>query len=86
MSNNGVLGDCSDVLHTELCVICFRNVCEVNLRWRQFVPDPELEHITPFQRYGHTVVAYGSKIYLWGGRNDEAVCKELFCFDTGFLL
>lgn len=25
---------------------------------------------TPFMRYGHTVVAYMGKAYLWGGRND----------------
>lgn len=37
----------------------------------------------PFQRYGHTVVAQGSKIYLWGGRNDTQVCNTLYCFDTG---
>lgn len=48
----------------------------------QYVPDPELDLITPFQRYGHTAVDYGSNIYLWGGRNDEAVCHKLFYFDT----
>jgi len=36
----------------------------------------------PFQRYGHTVVAYGRYVYLWGGRNDESACKTLFRFDT----
>ncbi|KAK0412260.1 hypothetical protein QR680_006118 [Steinernema hermaphroditum] len=25
----------------------------------------------PYQRYGHTVVAYSGKAYVWGGRNDE---------------
>uniref|UniRef100_A0A7E4VZJ0 Kelch domain-containing protein n=1 Tax=Panagrellus redivivus TaxID=6233 RepID=A0A7E4VZJ0_PANRE len=25
----------------------------------------------PYQRYGHTVVAYDGKAYLWGGRNDQ---------------
>ncbi|XP_037960514.1 kelch domain-containing protein 3 [Teleopsis dalmanni] len=35
----------------------------------------------PFQRYGHTVVAYKNKIYMWGGRNDESLCKILYCFD-----
>lgn len=37
----------------------------------------------PFQRYGHTAVAYGTYIYLWGGRNDEQVCNTLYCFNTG---
>lgn len=36
----------------------------------------------PFQRYGHTSVAYGHKVYMWGGRNDETGCNILFCFDT----
>jgi len=36
----------------------------------------------PYQRYGHTVAAYGNKIYLFGGRNDEAPCNVLFEFDT----
>lgn len=26
---------------------------------------------TPYQRYGHTAVAYGGKAYIWGGRNDS---------------
>ncbi|CAI4231647.1 unnamed protein product [Auanema sp. JU1783] len=26
----------------------------------------------PYQRYGHTVVVYKDKAYLWGGRNDES--------------
>lgn len=36
----------------------------------------------PFQRYGHTVVANGHKIYLFGGRNDNHSCNRLYCFDT----
>ena len=36
----------------------------------------------PFQRYGHTVVAYGHYVYLWGGRNDENACKTLYRYDT----
>lgn len=36
----------------------------------------------PYQRYGHTAVAFGDKIYLWGGRNDLAACNVLYCFDT----
>ncbi|XP_017089188.2 kelch domain-containing protein 3 [Drosophila bipectinata] len=37
--------------------------------------------LVPFQRYGHTVVAYKEKIYIWGGRNDENLCNALYCFD-----
>ena len=36
----------------------------------------------PYQRYGHTVVSYGTKIYLFGGRNDNHSCNRLYCFDT----
>lgn len=36
----------------------------------------------PYQRYGHTVVSYGKKIYLFGGRNDNHSCNRLYCFDT----
>uniref|UniRef100_A0A1B6DWJ7 Kelch domain-containing protein 3 n=2 Tax=Clastoptera arizonana TaxID=38151 RepID=A0A1B6DWJ7_9HEMI len=36
----------------------------------------------PFQRYGHSAVAHGKNAFIWGGRNDEAVCKDLFCFNT----
>ncbi|CAH4036449.1 unnamed protein product [Pieris brassicae] len=36
----------------------------------------------PFQRYGHTCVAYGDKIYLWGGRNYNVPCDIVYCFDT----
>lgn len=35
----------------------------------------------PFNRYGHTVVADGHIVYLWGGRNDESACKILFAFN-----
>jgi len=37
---------------------------------------------TPYSRYGHTVVVYKEKFYLWGGRNDHSgACNRLFTFD-----
>jgi len=36
----------------------------------------------PFNRYGHTVIADGHMIYLWGGRNDENACNVLFAFSS----
>ncbi|CAG2112598.1 unnamed protein product [Medioppia subpectinata] len=36
----------------------------------------------PFQRYGHSVVANGDLVYLWGGRNDVYADHTLYCFDT----
>ncbi|XP_063822675.1 kelch domain-containing protein 3 [Ostrinia nubilalis] len=38
--------------------------------------------VVPFQRYGHTTVAYGDKVYMWGGRNNSVACETLSCFDT----
>ncbi|MFH4976445.1 hypothetical protein AB6A40_003154 [Gnathostoma spinigerum] len=41
-----------------------------------------LSQPSPFQRYGHTVVAYKGKAYLWGGRNDEfGASSKLHEFD-----
>lgn len=58
-----------------------------SLRW---YPVPNLsyaeyqqsDHSIPFQRYGHTAVAYGKKIYVWGGRNEENACNQVYIFDT----
>ncbi|XP_063958403.1 kelch domain-containing protein 3-like [Lytechinus pictus] len=37
----------------------------------------------PFQRYGHSVVVYNDKVYLWGGRNDTSGAdNKLYSFDT----
>uniref|UniRef100_A0A2A4K149 Kelch domain-containing protein 3 n=1 Tax=Heliothis virescens TaxID=7102 RepID=A0A2A4K149_HELVI len=38
--------------------------------------------VAPFQRYGHTTVAYGDKVFMWGGRNNAVACDTLSCFDT----
>ena len=36
----------------------------------------------PYQRYGHTVVEYCGKAYLWGGRNDDfGACNRMHVFD-----
>ncbi|XP_055371526.1 kelch domain-containing protein 3 [Condylostylus longicornis] len=59
-----------------------------NLRWSLVQPkkdennEPLKYPHVPFQRYGHTVVAYKDKIYLWGGRNDDTSCNILYAFDT----
>ena len=37
--------------------------------------------LTPFQRYGHTAVAYNESAFIWGGRNDiNGACKKLYNF------
>uniref|UniRef100_A0A1I7UWE9 Kelch domain-containing protein 3-like n=1 Tax=Caenorhabditis tropicalis TaxID=1561998 RepID=A0A1I7UWE9_9PELO len=36
----------------------------------------------PFQRYGHTVVEFNGKAYVWGGRNDDyGACNMLHEYD-----
>ncbi|KAJ1527178.1 hypothetical protein ONE63_008709 [Megalurothrips usitatus] len=58
-----------------------------NLRWTR-LPSPTYaeyqrnDQCIPFQRYGHTAVTYGKKIYIWGGRNEETACNKIFIFDT----
>ncbi|VDK18998.1 unnamed protein product [Anisakis simplex] len=38
--------------------------------------------VIPYQRYGHTVVAYQGKAYLWGGRNDTyGTSSKMHVFD-----
>ncbi|PAV79058.1 hypothetical protein WR25_15741 [Diploscapter pachys] len=42
----------------------------------------ELNKQLPYMRYGHTVVEYRGKAYLWGGRNDEyGASSQLHEFD-----
>lgn len=57
----------------------------VSLRWKLLpIPKPtEPQYqVVPYQRYGHTAVAYNKNAYVWGGRNDvDGACSVLFCFD-----
>lgn len=53
------------------------------LKWWKLDLNNQASESVPFQRYGHTAVAHGFKIYLWGGRNDKEVCNTLYCFNTG---
>lgn len=40
----------------------------------------------PYQRYGHTVVEYQGKAYVWGGRNDDyGACNLLHEYDPGVI-
>ncbi|KAH9375292.1 hypothetical protein HPB48_016753 [Haemaphysalis longicornis] len=56
----------------------------VSLRWALVQAQSHPDDV-PFQRYGHTVVAYGDYAYLWGGRNDDGACNILYRFDTNTL-
>ncbi|XP_019625858.1 PREDICTED: kelch domain-containing protein 3-like isoform X1 [Branchiostoma belcheri] len=58
----------------------------VTCRWKKLpIPthsDPDYQSV-PYMRYGHTAVAVGEKVYLFGGRNDsEGADNILYCFDT----
>ncbi|MCP9256888.1 hypothetical protein DINM_000081 [Dirofilaria immitis] len=62
-----------------------------NYRWRKLLVAKDnnetiypsaSQNSWPYQRYGHTVVEYKGKAYLWGGRNDEfGACSRMYCFD-----
>jgi len=44
--------------------------------------DGAWQQTIPYQRYGHTCVAWDDKAFIWGGRNDrDGACNVLFCFD-----
>ncbi|KAL4237313.1 kelch domain-containing protein 3 [Mactra antiquata] len=57
----------------------------VSLRWK-LIPQTqgyELYGDTPYQRYGHSAVAYGDSAFIWGGRNDtDGACNILYNYDT----
>lgn len=53
----------------------------VTYRWK-VIDVHQTRKVVPFQRYGHTAVAFGSLVYVWGGRNDNTACNILYCFDT----
>ncbi|KAL0268165.1 UNVERIFIED_CONTAM: hypothetical protein PYX00_010215 [Menopon gallinae] len=59
-------------------------LCTVTNRWKALddPTDPIELACVPFQRYGHTAVAHGTKIYIWGGKNETLACNRLYCFDT----
>lgn len=70
-------GYCSHENYNDLNVMDIHVMNTQTLRWSKLTPQPN-EHgeplkypDAPFQRYGHTSVAYGSNVYLWGGRNDQ---------------
>ncbi|XP_026751898.1 kelch domain-containing protein 3 [Galleria mellonella] len=50
------------------------------LRWAPV--NYKKNNLVPFQRYGHTTVAYGHRVFMWGGRNNSVASETLSCFDT----
>ncbi|UYV75427.1 KLHDC3 [Cordylochernes scorpioides] len=54
----------------------------LTLRWGYMQTHHMQVPEVPFQRYGHSVVAYKKKAYLWGGRNDINACNVLYIFDV----
>uniref|UniRef100_A0A0R3S182 Kelch domain-containing protein n=1 Tax=Elaeophora elaphi TaxID=1147741 RepID=A0A0R3S182_9BILA len=84
-------GYCSDELYDGNQPVDVHVLDTGNYRWRKLViqtnndkaaHSSESEKTWPYQRYGHTVVGYEGKAYLWGGRNDEfGACSKMYCFD-----
>ncbi|XP_063426768.1 kelch domain-containing protein 3-like [Mytilus trossulus] len=56
----------------------------VSLRWRLILlEEPDNLTSIPYQRYGHTAVAYNENAYIWGGRNDkDGACNILYGFNS----
>lgn len=49
-----------------------------------YISTERLPSEIPYQRYGHTVVNYKEKAYLWGGRSDTfGTSSVLHEFDPG---
>jgi len=56
----------------------------ITYRWSivQVCLDDLWQRRMPYQRYGHTCVAWDDKAFVWGGRNDQdGACNFLFQFD-----
>lgn len=52
-------------------------------KWTKIAYNGEPEDI-PYQRYGHTAVAYKGCCYIYGGRNDvNGVSEHLYQFNVG---
>jgi len=55
-------------------------------KWRK-LPHNGLPQDIPYQRYGHTAVAYNQCCYIFGGRNDvDGVSEYLYEFNVGRLI
>ncbi|XP_077523931.1 kelch domain-containing protein 3-like [Amblyomma americanum] len=74
-------GYCVDEVNTMRRPMDVHVLNTASLRWTQIPVQRNLESV-PFQRSGHTVVAYGEYAYLWGGRNEDGACNILYRFDT----
>lgn len=69
-------GYCSHENYSDITTIDIHVLNTNTLRWSKLTPqlneyfEQLLYPDAPFQRYGHTSVAYEDKVYVWGGRND----------------
>jgi len=58
-----------------------------NMRWSA-IPKPDEKTYNPgtcdwpYQRYGHSVVAWNQYVVLFGGRSDSRVCNLIYVFNT----
>ena len=51
------------------------------LEWSSVAHTHDSTDDVPFNRFGHTVIADGYMIYLWGGVNYDSLCNVLFAFN-----
>ncbi|GLH09355.1 Host cell factor, partial [Gryllus bimaculatus] len=72
---------CCDRSSQNLVVRMFNTT---NYRWSFMETRAEEGERIPDERYGHTAVAYMSKVYVWGGstQDENYFFRKLCCFDT----
>ena len=73
-------------VHVLLCLHQYKSSClfTVSLRWKLLAAPSMLGDNMPYQRYGHSAVAFEDCAYVWGGRNDtNGACNILYRYNTG---
>ncbi|GFU24038.1 kelch domain-containing protein 3, partial [Nephila pilipes] len=73
-------GFCTDNMPKYMDVCCFDTI---SLKW--FMANYRITNQSPRSCFGHSVVAYKDRIYLWGGESFFRSCNTLYCFEYGTL-
>lgn len=63
----------------DLCESVYEEVLEE----RRALAEDAARKAVPNQRYGHTVVVYNNRAYLWGGHKDGLTFSTLHEYDPG---
>src|SRR6185503_1965654 len=76
-------GYCTGEDYESKCPIVVNSLDTNTLEWSLVTYTYDSTDDIPFNRCGHTVIADGHMIYLWGGRNYIGnVCNVLFAFNS----